>query len=99
MEPLFSNNIFLLILALAWILLVLISRFIARRIARAFTESWERWVYLALSILPLVEAFKVVFREPHFWGSVFFWFWVAYYVFCLAAFGYLTGREKWFRRQ
>ncbi len=95
MNSFISRNLLLFLLILAWVLLALISYFLARRIARAFSRKWERWVYFALSFLPLKEALGMVFHESGFWRSGYFWFWVSYYFFCYTAFGYLTGRNRW----
>jgi|GEM_PF-6740157 hypothetical protein len=82
-----------LFLLLAFLLSAVLIYLVARRIEKGFAGKGQKWSFFAFSVLALVEAARVLFREPGALSSKYFWFWVLLWGYCVGGF-WLSRRTK-----
>jgi len=92
---LFSNSwLLFLILVVALLLASFVTFFIAQRVGKSISEKYKRWIYLFVSLLPLMELIKIINSNESVLKSLFFWFWFLFWSYCLFMFWRLRNQKK-----
>lgn len=72
------------LLLIAFILLVVLSRLIVRRVRAHLAPRWLGCCYLLMALVPAVELIKMLFVEENGVDTPFFVFWALFFIYCIA---------------
>ncbi len=74
-------------------LLFWLTRLLAQRLARYLSPTWRGLTYLLVGLLPLYQAIDVAVRYGQPWRNPFWYFWLAFVIFC-GTMAYAEWRRK-----